>query len=77
MSPTLLRTKNLRVVVYPKDHGPPHIHVIGPDAEARFQLEDMECIFSRGFSKGALKRIGQFLRDKEELLKEAWDEFQG
>lgn len=28
--PTVLRIDGLRVVVYPNDHSPPHVHVIGP-----------------------------------------------
>jgi uncharacterized protein YfaP (DUF2135 family) len=28
----------LRVVIYPNDHRPAHVHVIGPDGEAVFNL---------------------------------------
>lgn len=28
--PTVLRSEGLRVVVYPNDHPPAHIHVLGP-----------------------------------------------
>lgn len=36
--PTILRIDGLRVVVYPNDHWPEHIHVLGPDREAVFEL---------------------------------------
>jgi hypothetical protein len=36
--PTVLRFGGLRVVIYPNDHRPAHIHVIGSDAEAVFNL---------------------------------------
>jgi hypothetical protein len=36
--PTVLRLGGLRVVIYPNDHSPPHVHVIGPAGEAVFQL---------------------------------------
>lgn len=36
--PTILRIGNLRVVIYPNDHRPAHVHVIGPDGEAVFFL---------------------------------------
>lgn len=37
--PTVLRLGNLRVTIYPNDHRPDHVHVIGPDCEAVFELQ--------------------------------------
>ncbi len=76
MSPTIFTVGNLRVVIYPKDHQPPHVHVIGPDGEAKFELKNFECIFVRGFSKGDVRRMKTFLRERKTLLKEAWDDYQ-
>lgn len=36
--PTILRLDGLRVVIYPNDHLPAHVHVIGPGMEAVFEL---------------------------------------
>jgi len=36
--PTVFRQGRLRIVIYPADHRPAHVHVIGPDGEAVFQL---------------------------------------
>jgi len=36
--PTILRFGGLRVVIYPNDHAPGHVHVIGADCEAVFEL---------------------------------------
>lgn len=36
--PTALRFDGLRVVIYPNDHRPAHVHVIGVGCEAVFQL---------------------------------------
>ena len=76
MSPTIIRTGNLKIRVYPKDHSPPHVHVIGPDAEAKIRLSDSRCYYSRGFSKQALKQIEGYVRQHKKLLMEAWDEYQ-
>ena len=38
--PTILRFRGLRVMIYTNDHSPPHVHVIGPGAEARIALGD-------------------------------------
>lgn len=36
--PVVLRFNGLRVVIYPNDHRPAHIHVMGAEAEAVFIL---------------------------------------
>ena len=36
--PTVLRIGGLRVTIYPNDHPPPHVHVIGANGEAVFLL---------------------------------------
>ncbi|HTA22364.1 MAG TPA: DUF4160 domain-containing protein [Terriglobales bacterium] len=36
--PTVLRFEGLRVVIYPNDHRPAHVHVIGRGCEAVFNL---------------------------------------
>lgn len=73
MSPTLLRFWNLRVVIHTKDHKPAHIHVIGPDSEAKFTLVTWEVTESHGFSEKALNRIREFLKPRENEFLEAWN----
>jgi hypothetical protein len=36
--PTVLRRGRLRIVIYLADHRPAHVHAIGPDGEAVFNL---------------------------------------
>lgn len=36
--PTVLRIGAFRVVIYPNDHRPAHVHAIGPNGEAVFLL---------------------------------------
>jgi hypothetical protein len=36
--PAVLRKGRLRLVIYPADHRPAHVHAIGPDGEAVFNL---------------------------------------
>jgi hypothetical protein len=37
--PTVLRFEGLRVVIYPNDHRPAHVHVAGRGCEAVFNLQ--------------------------------------
>ena len=36
--PTVLKFGALRIVIYPNDHRPAHVHVIGREREALFEL---------------------------------------
>ena len=74
MSPTLFRLGNIRIVIHTKEHKPAHVHIVGPDAEAKLELRTWKVTQCRGFSEKALNRIIEFLRTHEEDLMEAWNE---
>jgi hypothetical protein len=38
--PTVLLLLGHRVVIYPNDHGPPHVHVLGPGWEMKVRLKE-------------------------------------
>ena len=38
--PTIFRVGRLRIAMYPNDHRPPHVHVLGPDAWAKVMIGD-------------------------------------
>ncbi len=59
--PTVLRIDHLRVVIYPNDHRPAHVHVVGGGCEAVFNLHcpdgPPELRENYGFSRQELTRI--------------------
>ncbi len=59
--PTVLRFGGLRVVIYPNDHRPAHVHVIGRGCEAVFNLNcpagPVELRENYGFSRREFVRI--------------------
>ena len=59
--PTVLRIAGLRVVIYPNDHRPAHVHVSGADSEAVFILHCPDgppaLRESYGFNLQAIGRI--------------------
>jgi hypothetical protein len=59
--PTVLTFNGLRVVIYPNDHRPAHVHVIGNGCEAVFNLGcpdgSPELRENYGFSKKELGKI--------------------
>lgn len=38
LMPTIYRERNFRVVIYPNDHEPSHVHILHPDGEVRIDL---------------------------------------
>lgn len=41
-----IRYKQLRLVVYPNDHPPPHCHTVGPGWEMRVELSSPPALMS-------------------------------
>jgi hypothetical protein len=75
--PTILRFAGLRVVIYPNDHSPAHVHVIGAAAEAVFELHcplgPVRLRESGGFQKGELRRVMEDLDTQLVLLCSEWE----
>ena len=58
--PTVDTIGGLRVVIYPNDHRPAHVHVIGKDCEAVFKLNpegSPELRENYGFPANELSKI--------------------
>jgi Domain of unknown function (DUF4160) len=79
--PTVLRFDGLRVVVYPNDHRPAHVHVIGRGCEAVFSLNclagPVELRENYGFSRREISKIETMLSQHLEELCRAWERIHG
>jgi len=80
--PTIFRTRHgYAVRIYPNDHRPAHVHVVGPETEARFELLcDQGTVLlmdNYGFSRTRLNSIAQELIDQLDDLCAAWETIHG
>lgn len=79
--PTVLTFDGLRVAVYPNDHRPAHVHVIGRGCEAVFNLNcpagPAELRENYGFSRRELAHIQQVLGTRLAELCRAWERIHG
>jgi hypothetical protein len=79
--PTVLRFDGLRVVIYPNDHRPAYVHVIGRRCEAVFNMNcrigPFELRENYGFSRRALSDIRSVLTEHSEELCDRWEEIHG
>ena len=79
--PTILTIFGLRVVIYPNDHQPSHVHVIGNGGEAMFNLNcphgpaQLRANFQ--FSGRELKKIEAELTKHISLLCQHWRTIHG
>lgn len=79
--PTVLRFEGMRAVVYPSDHRPAHVHVIGAGGEAVFNLNcpdgPPELRESYGFSRPDVGRIKTVLTAHLAVLCAEWRKIHG
>jgi Domain of unknown function (DUF4160) len=79
--PTVLRFNGLRVVIYPNDHRPAHVHVIGRGCEAVFNLNcsvgPIDIRENYGFSRREVSDIKKVLTEYLDNLCWAWEEIHG
>ena len=79
--PTVLIIGGWRVVIYPNDHRPAHVHVIGGGCEAVFNLSGdhggPKLRENYGFDSKALKRIWAELQCNQAHLISQWEVIHG
>ena len=79
--PSVLRFDGLRVVVYPNDHLPAHVHVMGRGCEAIFNLNcprgPVDVRENYSFSLRELGRIEKELGVHVSMLRKTWERIHG
>ena len=79
--PTVLRRSRLRIVIYPADHRPAHVHAIGPDGEVVFNLNcpagPCELRENYGLKRRALAAVERLINGRVNELGRAWEEIHG
>ncbi len=78
---TVLRVDGFRVVIYPNDHRPAHVHVVRAENEAVYNLNCPEgppgLRENYGFSPSDLGKITQLLSSNLSKLCEQWSAIHG
>jgi ribonucleotide monophosphatase NagD (HAD superfamily) len=77
----VLRVRGLSIVIYSNDHAPPHVHVIGQNAEAKIALgsryERASILVNSGLSRAQLAKALTEIDRNEALLRRRWREIHG
>jgi hypothetical protein len=79
--PTVLRFAGFRVVIYPADHSPSHVHVVGAGKEAVFNLNcpagPVSLRENYGFQRREMSAVRQILDENASLLCKGWKRIHG
>lgn len=70
--PTLHRLRDISIVIYTRDHEPPHVHAVCPAFEVRLFLGSWRVQTVRG-RPGRLADVIAWAQENEGELKAAWD----
>ena len=73
--PVALRVKGYRFFFFSLEgHEPPHIHVEQAERFAKFWLNPVSLVKSRGFRSGELSEIQTIVEENLDTLLEKWNE---
>lgn len=75
--PTVLRIDGLRVVIYPNDHPPAHVHVLGPGWVVVINLVGLEVREAIGCDERDARQVVRLVAGHREILMDAWRRFHG
>ena len=75
MSPTVFREGPFRFYFFSREETRLHVHVYGPDGEAKFWLAPVRLERSHAFSRKEIRRIQALAKQHEQHLLESWNEF--
>ena len=74
-------SRRLRIVIYLNDHEPAHVHVVGPNGEARVRLGDVrvkpELIANDGLSTREVAETLAAIDAEWNVLQRRWKEIHG
>jgi hypothetical protein len=73
--PVALRVKGYRFFFFSLEgHEPPHIHVEQAERFAKFWLNPVSLVKSRGFRSNELSEIQKIVEENLDILLEKWNE---
>ncbi len=75
--PTVFRAQGYRFFFYSNDHLPIHIHVEKERSTAKFNINPVELVQSKGFNAASLAEIRNLVAANEQLIINSWNEHFG
>ena len=75
MSPTVFRDGSNRFFFFSREEERMHIHVVGPDGEAKFWIEPVIALANFiGYSPKEIRKLQTKVENSEDEIRRAWTE---
>jgi hypothetical protein len=74
---TIIHSGEFRVMIFPNDHAPPHVHVFKAGTEAVIELQPLSIRDNYRMSRVDLRRAVELVADNREVLIQAWRDIHG
>jgi len=78
--PVVFRVRGLRFFFYSNEGSPRepvHVHVLGPEGEAKFWLRPARVATNDGFDGRALRELARVVDDRTDEIERAWNDYFG
>ncbi|MCX8017535.1 MAG: DUF4160 domain-containing protein [Rhodocyclaceae bacterium] len=75
--PTILRRGGLRVILWPNDHSPPHVHVFSATGTAKIALGEVRLLRIVGMNRQEAAKALELVFEHETELRAAWENLHG
>jgi uncharacterized protein DUF4160 len=71
--PTIAELDGIRIMIFPFDHDPPHVHAFAPDFRLKLAISDGRTLESRGtVGPTAMRRLRSWTLAYRDRLGELW-----
>ena len=75
--PELFRFYGLIFYFFSREHLPVHIHVKNADGEAKFEVESVTLIESKGIKNKDIKKAKEIIQENKDIIIKRWKEYHG
>jgi hypothetical protein len=72
--PTVKLLDSIKILVYFKDHMPPHFHAIYNEYEVLIEIESLN-VYSGYLPNKQMKRVHKYATEYQKFLAQKWKEF--
>jgi hypothetical protein len=71
--PTIAEIDGIRIMMFPFDHDPPHVHAFGADFRVKLAVSDARVLETRGtIGPAVLRRVRQWVLGHRVRLNQLW-----
>jgi len=68
--------KGYSIYIYFKDHGAPHVHVVGHGNEVKIEILTLKVVKNKGFAEHDINNLKKFIEKNQAYLARRYDEVQ-